>query len=131
MEYLACVDGEVMAAAEATIPATDEGLLRGDGVFEVMRLYAGRPFAYDDHLARMRRSAQNLRLPLDVEAMRADAEALLARSGELDALLPRPARRSADGARHLRAHAHPRRDQVPVLRRQHARRPPGPGARVR
>jgi branched-chain amino acid aminotransferase len=87
MDYLACVDGEVMAAAEATIPATDEGLLRGDGVFEVLRLYAGRPFAFDDHLARMRGSAANLRLPLDVEAMRADADALLARTGEVDALL--------------------------------------------
>jgi branched-chain amino acid aminotransferase len=87
MDYLACVDGEVTPAAEATIPATDEGLLRGDGVFEVMRLYGGRPFAYDDHIARMRRSAQNLRLELDTEALGADVEALLARTGEVDALL--------------------------------------------
>ena len=28
---------------EAMIPATDEGLLRGDGVFEVIRVYDGRP----------------------------------------------------------------------------------------
>jgi branched-chain amino acid aminotransferase len=60
------------------IPVTDEGLLRGDGVFEVIRLYAGRPFALDDHLTRMARSAANLRLPFDGEAMRADVEALLA-----------------------------------------------------
>ena len=40
------------------IPVTDEGLLRGDGVFEVMRLYDGRPFALDDHLERMARSAR-------------------------------------------------------------------------
>ena len=39
---LASVDGEIMAAVDATIPATDEGLLRGDGVFEVIRVY-GRP----------------------------------------------------------------------------------------
>src|SRR4029453_1704945 len=44
---LASIDGPVMAAAEATIPVTDEGLLRGDGVFEVIRLYEGRPFAFD------------------------------------------------------------------------------------
>jgi branched-chain amino acid aminotransferase len=50
---LASIDGAVMAAAEATIPVTDEGLLRGDGVFEVIRLYEGRPFAFDEHLARM------------------------------------------------------------------------------
>ena len=59
---LACVDGEVVPSEEATIPATDEGLLRGDGAFEVIRIYAGRPFALADHLDRMERSAANLRL---------------------------------------------------------------------
>src|SRR5437588_1055735 len=87
MDYLACIDGEVMPVAAATIPAADEGLLRGDGVFEVMRLYGGRPFAYDDHMARMGRSAANLRLPLDVDAVRGDVDALLNRTGEVDALL--------------------------------------------
>ena len=59
---LACVDGSVMPAHEATIPATDEGLLRGDGAFEVIRVYDGRPFAVPDHLDRLERSAANLRL---------------------------------------------------------------------
>ena len=40
---LACVDGRITPADEATIPATDEGLLRGDGAFEVIRIYDGRP----------------------------------------------------------------------------------------
>ena len=40
---LACLDGTVCDASEARHPVTDEGLLRGDGVFEVMRLYDGRP----------------------------------------------------------------------------------------
>ena len=40
---LAILDGAVVPAEEATVPATDEGLLRGDGVFEVVRLYGGRP----------------------------------------------------------------------------------------
>jgi len=78
---LASLDGAVMLASEATIPATDEGLIRGDGVFEVIRLYDGRPFALDRHLARLERSAANLRLPLDVEAVRADAWRLLAQAG--------------------------------------------------
>jgi branched-chain amino acid aminotransferase len=78
---LASLDGEVMLASEATIPATDEGLIRGDGVFEVIRLYGGRPFAFDRHLARLERSATNMRLPLDLEAIRADAWRLLARVG--------------------------------------------------
>jgi branched-chain amino acid aminotransferase len=59
---LACVDGQTLPSAEATIPATDEGLLRGDGVFEVIRVYDGRPFALTDHLDRIERSAANLRL---------------------------------------------------------------------
>src|SRR5215218_270755 len=59
---LACVDGSFMPAHEATIPATDEGLLRGDGAFEVIRVYDGRPFALADHLDRLERSAANLRL---------------------------------------------------------------------
>src|SRR5437588_7793772 len=70
-----------MLASGATIPATDEGLLRGDGVFEVIRVYDGRPFALEDHLRRLERSALNLRLPLDVEAIRADANRLLAHAG--------------------------------------------------
>lgn len=84
---LACVDGVVMPAQDATVPATDLGLLRGDGVFEVMRLYGGRPFAFEEHLARLGRSGANLRLAVDVERVRADVEALLEQSGEVEGLL--------------------------------------------
>jgi branched-chain amino acid aminotransferase len=84
---LGILDGTVLPADEVRIPATDEGLLRGDGVFEVVRLYEGRPFALDDHLARMERSAANLRLPLDVAAVRADIEALIEAGRPGDAVL--------------------------------------------
>lgn len=80
-ESLASLDGEIMLASEATIPATDDGLVRGDGVFEVIRVYDGRPFAFDEHLARLERSAANLRLGLGLEAVRADAYRLLAQAG--------------------------------------------------
>jgi branched-chain amino acid aminotransferase len=78
---LASVDGEIMLASEATIPVTDDGLVRGDGVFEAMRVYDGVPFALEEHLARLERSASNLRLPLDLEAVRADTNRLLAHAG--------------------------------------------------
>jgi branched-chain amino acid aminotransferase len=80
-QSLASLDGEIMPAAEATIPATDEGLIRGDGVFEVIRVYDGRAFAFQEHLERLERSATNLRLPIDLEAVRAEANRLLAYAG--------------------------------------------------
>jgi branched-chain amino acid aminotransferase len=78
---LASVDGAITLASEARIPATDEGLLRGDGIFEVIRVYDGRPFCLEDHLKRLERSALNLRLPLEKESVRADANRLLAHAG--------------------------------------------------
>jgi branched-chain amino acid aminotransferase len=78
---LASIDGAVTLASEAVIPATDEGLLRGDGAFEVVRVYDGKPFAFEEHLRRLERSAANLRLPVDLEAVRADAWRLLAEAG--------------------------------------------------
>jgi branched-chain amino acid aminotransferase len=78
---LASLDGEIMLASAARIPVTDEGLLRGDGVFEVIRVYDAGPFALDEHLERLARSAANLRLPVDLEAIRADAYRLLAHAG--------------------------------------------------
>ena len=84
---LACLDGEILPADEARIPVTDEGLLRGDGVFEVVRLYDGRPYAMDAHMQRMQRSADNLRLPIDVAAVESDAQALIAAAQPGDMLL--------------------------------------------
>jgi branched-chain amino acid aminotransferase len=84
---LASVDGSITATAEARIPVADDGLLRGDGVFEMIRLYGGRPFALADHLDRLQRSALALMLPVDRETLEAEISALLAQFGEQDAAL--------------------------------------------
>ena len=84
---IASVDGRIGSSAESLIPVSDEGLLRGDGAFEVMRLYGGRPFAFEAHLARLQRTCDGLRLEADLDALRAEAEALLEQAGEPDALL--------------------------------------------
>ena len=62
---LALLDGRIVRAEEATIPVLDDGLVRGDGVFEVIRVYDGRPYAMREHLDRIERSAANLRLSWD------------------------------------------------------------------
>jgi branched-chain amino acid aminotransferase len=84
---LASVDGAIGPSEEARIPVTDEGLTRGDGGFEVMRLYAGRPFAYDEHMARLGRTCAGLRLDCDEDALHAEIAALLAAAGPAEALL--------------------------------------------
>lgn len=84
---LAILDGVVQPASTATISITDEGLLRGDGVFEVMRLYAGVPYALEEHLERMARSAANLRLELSPVDVRADIATILEEAGPIDAAL--------------------------------------------
>src|SRR3954452_18037312 len=78
---LAVVDGTVLPADEATIGVTDLGLLRGDGVFEVISVYEGRRFALDDHLRRMATSERNLRLEIDLTPVLRDVDALLAEAG--------------------------------------------------
>lgn len=85
--YLASVDGVIASPQESTISVTDEGLLRGDGAFEVVRLYGGRPFAMQDHYTRLRRSCEGLRLEIDVVSLEREVDALLDEVGELDALL--------------------------------------------
>jgi branched-chain amino acid aminotransferase len=84
---LASVDGVIANAEEARIPVTDEGLLRGDGAFEVMRLYSGRPFAYEDHLARLVRTCAGLRLEFELDTLRAEVSALLERGAPGEGLL--------------------------------------------
>ena len=94
----------IMDADEAMIPITDEGLVRGDGAFEVIALYAGRPFAMEEHLARLQRSATNMRLPFDLELVRAEAHRLLAQAA------------STDGPRGAADHGHARRPATDVHR---------------
>jgi branched-chain amino acid aminotransferase len=84
---LVSVDGAITPAAEAVIPVVDDGLYRGDGVFEVIRLYGGRPYALGEHLDRLERSAAAIELPVDRAALEAEVGALLREHGGGDAQL--------------------------------------------
>jgi branched-chain amino acid aminotransferase len=84
---LASVDGAIAPTTEATIPLPDDGLYRGDGVFEVIRLYEGEPFALTAHLDRLERSAAAIELPVERGAVERELEGLLTAHGSGDAQL--------------------------------------------
>ena len=83
------IDGRLCPAAEARISPFDHGLLYGDGVFEGIRFYGGRPFALDAHLKRLERSARALALivPYRREELVAAVTALVAAAGLEDGYL--------------------------------------------
>ena len=86
-EELASVDGTIRPTAEATIGLKDDGLYRGDGAFEVIRLYEGKPFALVDHLDRLERSVAAIELSFDRPALESEIEALLAQAGPVEGQL--------------------------------------------
>jgi D-alanine transaminase len=58
------LNGRFVPAETATVPLGERGLLFGDGIYEVYRTYEGRPFRMKEHLERLRRSAEAVRLEL-------------------------------------------------------------------
>src|SRR6478735_5042258 len=87
LRELASVDGRITLTAEAVVPLKDDGLYRGDGAFEVIRLYDGKPFALGDHVDRLERSSAAIELEFDRRALEAEIEALLAELGDADGQL--------------------------------------------
>jgi len=62
MPEIANVNGRVTPVHEAMIPAEDRGFLFGDGVYEVLRSYNGRLWAFERHMKRLRRSLQEIEI---------------------------------------------------------------------
>lgn len=52
------------APSDGRIPVTDSSVLRGDGCFEVLKSYGGRPFCLEEHLDRLVSSAAALQIDL-------------------------------------------------------------------
>jgi branched-chain amino acid aminotransferase len=86
-DAVAWVDGRVVGLAEARIPVSDHGLLYGDGIFEGIRVYGGRVFRLDRHLARFATAAKQLglALPGGIEAVREIVLTTLRAYGETEA----------------------------------------------
>ena len=65
------VDGDFVKSDKAVIPVDDLAVLRGFGVFDLVRTYKGKPFFLREHIERLRRSADaiGLRMPWTPQAL--------------------------------------------------------------
>ncbi|MBW3593214.1 MAG: aminotransferase class IV, partial [Actinobacteria bacterium] len=73
---------------EPAVHADDEGLIRGRAAFETTRVYEGRPFKLDEHLARLAGSAERIGLPpIDARDCKILVEAALEAARAADAVL--------------------------------------------
>lgn len=86
MRSFASVNGHITPLDDARVPVLDNGFLFGDSVYEVVRTYAGRPFACGRHFRRMRASADRLgiTIPATDPELLAQVQALLARAGDVE-----------------------------------------------
>ncbi len=58
MPNIGYVNGRFLPLEEACVSVEDRGFQFGDGVYEVIRVYGGKPFRLKEHLSRLERSAQ-------------------------------------------------------------------------
>jgi D-alanine transaminase len=58
------LNGEYVPYEDATVGVEDRALQFGDGVYEVVRYYGGRPFKMDSHMRRLVRSAAGIDLTI-------------------------------------------------------------------
>lgn len=66
MTRVVSIDGTLTRPEEATVSVYDRGFLYGDSVFETVRTYAGEPFALDEHMARLSRSAERVGITMPI-----------------------------------------------------------------
>lgn len=76
------LDGALVRENAARISPADRGFLLGDGLFETMRAYGGRPFRLADHLARLEAGAARIGLELPDDLR--DAVAVTLEANDLD-----------------------------------------------
>jgi D-alanine transaminase len=74
------LNGEFTTLREAKVSVMDRGFIFGDGVYEVVPVYAGRPFRFAEHMARLARSLLELRItnPMDLAQWRELVDRLVA-----------------------------------------------------
>jgi len=71
MQPLADLNGKRMPLADVMVPALDRGFLFGDAVYEVLRVYQGKPWLLDEHWQRLARSLEAVRIGgVDLQRLR-------------------------------------------------------------
>lgn len=58
------VNGRISGEQDAVISVFDHGFLYGEGIYETLRTYNGRPFLYERHARRLRNSAKMIALEI-------------------------------------------------------------------
>jgi len=83
------LNGSLVDEADAVVSVLDHGFTVGDGVFETLRTYGGRPFAVRRHLDRLASSAAGMALPglPSSDALRSALDEVVAANGLGDAVL--------------------------------------------
>jgi branched-subunit amino acid aminotransferase/4-amino-4-deoxychorismate lyase len=82
------IDGAIRRGPEATLSVFDRGARDGEGLFETLRVYGGRPFQWERHLERLVVSAAELGFPVPASpaALQAALDAVLEASALRDAV---------------------------------------------
>jgi D-alanine transaminase len=62
MPPLADLNGKRMPLAEVMVPALDRGFLFGDAIYEVLRIYHGKPWLLEEHWCRLGQSLASIRI---------------------------------------------------------------------
>lgn len=61
-DALVHLNGEILPLSQAKVSVLDRGFIFGDGIYEVVPVYGGRLFRFDEHMARLSRSLSKLRI---------------------------------------------------------------------
>ncbi|MAK56190.1 MAG: D-amino acid aminotransferase [Pusillimonas sp.] len=59
------LNGEYLRLADAKVSVLDRGFVFGDGIYEVVPIYNGKPFRMHQHIARLQRSLQSVRIDIE------------------------------------------------------------------
>jgi len=89
MDELIWINGEIIPLADARVGVEDRGFQFADGVYEVIRIYNGKPFTLDLHLQRLQKSASGIQLslPIDLPALSDEIRNFISKSSVREGMI--------------------------------------------